>query len=250
MIIKQLAFRGVAALSSLALLSCAITSAMAETLLDEKSTSTMVSALNVNSTLEDCQNINQDTIILSGSTAIFAQPQATIRLNPDTETRPILLTLAAPLLLTENCVLGQSVDTPTMIEAQLETTDDMEGLIIKTRSIVVSGHYLPLSAESNVIPFERQVDTSNTQRINSPLCGVLGILPNVFIDSYEMGTGISSQELSLMAGGVCEMLFSQPSYFLQAELKSETFYNLHLPGVQSIPVPSALRSHSTVEAAK
>ncbi|MEM9948722.1 MAG: hypothetical protein AAF810_22035, partial [Cyanobacteria bacterium P01_D01_bin.36] len=93
-------------------------------------------------TADNCQQIQHDTIILSGSTAIFAQPQTDVQFSPDTAPRPVLLTLAAPLLLTENCVLG--VDTSTLIEAQLETTDSIEGLIIRTQSIVVSGHYLPL----------------------------------------------------------------------------------------------------------
>lgn len=241
MTIRQLTVRGFVALYSLLLLGYPMTPAMAETTIDKDSISISDRLMSANRSVGNCQRIDHDTIILSGSTAIFAQPQETIQFSPDTVARPILLTLAAPLLLTDNCVLGQSVDAPTMIEATLETTHNVEGLIIKTRSIIVSGHYLPLSAESNVIPFERHVDQSHGQQGNNALCGVLGILPNVFIDSYEMGVGISSQELSLMTGGVCEMLFSQPSYFLQAELKAETFYNLRLSGIQSIPVPAALK---------
>ncbi|MEM7064558.1 MAG: hypothetical protein AAF572_15520 [Cyanobacteria bacterium P01_B01_bin.77] len=196
-------------------------------------------------TAGNCHQIERDTIILSGSTAIFAQPQTNVRFSPDTAPRPVLLTLAAPLLLTDNCVLG--TDTSTLIEAQLETTDSVEGLIIKTQSIVVSGHYLPLLAESNIIPFEKHVKQHSIQQTNSPLCAAIGILPNVFIDSHEMGVGISSQELSSMTGSFCELFFSQSSHFLQAELKSDTFYSLRLPGAQSIPVPSALRTFVATE---
>lgn len=196
-------------------------------------------------TANNCQQIERDTIILSSSTAIFAQPQANVRFSPDTDARPVILTLAAPLPLTKNCVLG--TDRPTLIEAQLETTDDVAGLIIRTQSIVVSGHYLPLLAESNVIPFEKHIKQPSVRPTNSPLCTAIGILPNVFIDSREMGVGISSQDLSSMTGSVCEMVFSQSSHFLQAELTSDTFYNLRLPGVQHIPVPSALRTFVATE---
>ena len=143
-------------------------------------------------------------------------------------------------------MLGAGIST--LIEAQLETTDSLEGLTIKTQSIVVSGHYLPLVAESNIIPFEKHIKQHSVQQTSSPLCTALGILPNVLIDSHKMGVGISSQDLSLMTGSVCELVFSsQSSHFWQAELKSDTFYNLRLPGVQSIPVPPALRTFMATE---
>lgn len=244
MTIIQSVVKGFVALSSALFLSYPVTSAMADPLADVPPVGTLETVSNDSGSLENCQNIKQGTIILSSSTAIFARPQETVRVSPDTAAHPLLLQLVAPLALTDTCILGQSAAYPTLLEAQLEAVQDlenMEGVVIKTRSIVVSGHYLPFTAESNIIPFERHVGSPNSQRGTNPLCGVLGILPNVFIDSHEMGAGISSQDLTVMTGGVCEMLFSQPSYTLQAEINSETFYNLRFSGIQSIPVPSALR---------
>lgn len=249
MTFTQRVTKGFVVLSSVLLLGVFNLPVAAETIDDKADNAAHTpTAIDVASrhTAISCQRIERDTIILSGSTAIFAQPQTDVQFTPDTDSRPVLLTLAAPLLLTENCALG--ADTSTLIEAQLETTDSVEGLIIKTQSIVVSGHYLPLVAESNIIPFEKHVKQHSVQQTNSPLCAAIGILPNVFIDSHEMGVGISSQDLSLMTGSFCELVFSnQSSHFLQAELKADTFYNLRLPGVQSIPVPSALRTFVATE---
>lgn len=246
MTLTQRVTKGFAVLSSV-LLGTFILPVAAETINEKAADVIHTPTLQNNShTAGNCQQIEHDTIVLSGSTAIFAQPQTDIQFSPGTAPRTVLFTLAAPLQLTENCVLG--ADTSTLIEAQLETTDSMEGLIIKTQSIVVSGHYLPLVAESNMIPFEKYVKQHSVQQTNSPLCTAIGILPNVLIDSHKMGVGISSQDLSLMTGSFCELVFSsQSSYFLQAELKSDTFYNLRLPGVQSIPVPSALRTFVVTE---
>lgn len=249
MTIKQMAIKSLAVLSSALFLGWPTTSAMAEPIIKDSPVGKLMSTslISANSATDNCQYIKSDTIILSGSTAIFAQPRETMYIRSDSPPQSILLTLAAPLLLTENCVLGRSVDGPTLIEAKLEKADDVDGLIIKTQSIIVSGHYLSLSAESNVIPFERHLEQASVASSNSDWCDVIGILPNVLMDPYELGGGISTQDLSVMTGDVCEMIFSQPSYLLQAELRMESLYNLRLPGIQSIPVPPALRGFIATE---